>query len=247
MTKILLSSERLVSTYKENQTKISELETIQEKLKDKNQNKKSRINSKYYDKIRALEKEQNKILNDLENKMQKINSNYEKKISELYNPITDVERIIYFLNQEKLELNFDCTKTTNYNDRHLELIEQYTKDHLKLGCYIAENNRPKNKYSLIICGICRFGDHDRDSKILKLPYDYGVSLYHNEIQWWDIAINLKRFDSIESAKKYHESHKIEKILKSFLVEYHTILEEYEETINSYSLKDFAEIIKTEDD
>ena len=142
-----------------------------------------------------------------------------------------------------MELKFDVIKTTNRYG-HLELLEQYTTDHLKLACYIAENRRPKNKYSLVIVGLCRFGKHD--SKILKLPYDYGSNLYHSEINF-DICVDVKYFSSMELAKQYHQTHKIGQILNSFLVEYYAVLEQYQEAISAYSISDFVEILKGDND
>lgn len=246
MNEKFLSSKNLVSTYKENQNLISELKQLQDEFRLENNNQSSKIRSQYYKKMKALEKEENKLLNDLENKMREINTNYNNKISELSISLNKVKRIIYFQNQSKIELNFDVTKTTN-RDRYLELIGQYKEPfNIHLALYIAENNRPKNKYSLIIVGMCRFGDHS-DSKILKLPYDYGCDLSHSEIQWFDIAKIVKCFDSIETAKKYCKTHYIQTMLRSFFQEYSQIDTEYTKAISHYSLEDFAEIRKGEGD
>jgi len=240
MNKILLSSERLISTYKKNQLKILELKKVQDVFHEKTKEKRNEIYDEYCDKINALEKQRDKIYYSLDKQLEKIDHKTEKKISRLYTPINDVKRIIYFLNQKELQLVFDVSKITNYHYDYLELLEQYTNDHLKLALYIAKNGRPKNKYSLIIVGMCQFGK--RNNYILKLPCDYGVSLHHSEIQWFDVTKIIKHFDSIQSAKKYHESNKIGIVLNSFLQEYHTVLQEYKEAINNYSISDFTEII-----
>lgn len=244
MSKILLSSERLVSTYKENQRKISELEKSQDQFHEQIKKRYNKIYCEYDDKITALEKKRDKLYHSLEKEEEKANNKTEKKIDYLYSPISHVKRTIYFLNQKQLKLNFDHTKTTNRHG-YLELVEQHTTDHLKLGCYIAENSRPKNKYSLVVVGLCRFGKHAEH--ILKLPYDYEVLLSNDEIQWWDIEQAIKHFSSIELAKKYHQTHKIGQALNSFLVEYHKVLDQYQEAVNNYSISDFADILKGDDD
>ena len=241
MSKILLSSKRLVSTYKKNQTKISELKKSQDKFYEQIKKKYNKIYCEYDDKITALEKQRDKLYHSLEKEGEKANNKAEKKIDYLATPINHVKRILYFLNQKQLKLEFDVTKTTTRHG-HLELLEQYTTDHLKLALYIAENSRPKNKYSLVVVGLCRFGKHD--SKILKLPYDWGSNLHHSEIHF-DICVNVKHFSSIELTKQYHQTHKIGQILNSFLVEYYEILEQYEEAINNYCISDFKEILKGE--
>jgi len=248
------SVQQLISIYKENQHTILELKQVLDELHDQNQEERRKTFNKYHTKFIALEEEQdqelNKLetkqdqeLNKLETKIQQINSDYDKKISELNIPISDTKRIIYFLNQSKVKLNFDVNKTTNRYG-HLELIQECYDVDLILVSYIAENDRPKNKYSLVIVGMCRFGDHN-NSKILKLPYDYKISLYHDAIQWWSIEKEVKVFDSINSAKKYHKSNKIENIFKDFFTEYHTIKQEYLKAITTYTLDDFAEIIKND--
>lgn len=240
---MLIDASKLISTYKKNEHLISKLKKVQDEFHKQKKEKENKIYFEYDKKITALEKERDQIYDSLDKQLEKIDHKTEKKISRLYTPINDVKRIIYFLNQKELPLVFVVSKTTNYRHDYLELLEQYTDDHLKLALYIAKNDRPKNKYSLIIVGMCRFGK--RDNYILKLPCDYGVSLHHSEIQWFDIVQIIKHFDSIQSAKKYHESHKIGIVLNSFLQEYHTVLQEYKEAISNYSISDFAEIIHQE--
>lgn len=240
---MLIDTPKLISTYKKNQHLISKLRNTQHKINEDVKKKRNKIYHEYDDKITALEKQRDKVYDSLDKELEKIDHKTEKKISTLYTPINDVKRIIYFLNQKELQLDFDASKTTNRYG-YLELLGKYTDEHLKLACYVAENDRPKNKYSLVIVGMCRFGDHS-ESKILKLPYDYGCNLSHSEIQWFDIAKIIKHFSSIESTKKYFESHNIVQMLNSFLAEYHTVLEQYQEAISVYKISDFAEILKGE--
>ena len=242
MSKFLLSSERLVSIYKKNQTKLSELKQIKDEFHEQTKKKHYKIYCECDDKITALEKQRDKLYRSLEKEEEKVNDRTEKKIDRLYTDISNVQRIIYFLNQKELTIEFDVTKTTNRYG-HLELLEIFTTDHLKLACYIAENSRPKNKYSLVIVGMCRFGT--RAEHILKLPHDYEVSLSHPNIQWWDVEQAIKHFSSIESAKQYHQTHKIGVMVNSFLAEYYRVLEQYQEAVNNYSLEDFTEILKGE--
>lgn len=226
----------MVSQYKKNKQEIASLKESQEKLEEEQKEKISQISQRYCDTIRELEKQQYLETGKLQDQIDTAKEKTDSAISELSKIKATLDRVIYFLKQQQKK--FDCTpldEITNHS-KHLELIEKYQDKCMSIHMYIAENRRPKNKYSIIIVGKSKLGSSNRDDSILVLPHSYGVDLH---CQNADILSDVKHFTSVDGAKKYHKTHGIQKVLKEFLEKYNDVKSEYEQTCKKYSLDDFA--------
>jgi len=196
------------------------------------------IRDRYRETIHELERQQRIETEKLEEKIESASKENSQKIDELSKAESTLNRTIYFLKQQKEKL--DCKaldEISNYREKHLEVIETYQDDCMSLRLYIAENDRPKNRYSIIVAGQSKLGGDD----ILKLPYSYGTSLntYGRGIS---ILSEIRHFTTIEDAKNYHEKYNLQKLLKEFLTRYNDVKTEYEQTCKKYSLDDFAELL-----
>ncbi len=228
-----------------------EIEVIKNKLQKREEIKNNKVTHIKYDvydkKIKALEQERNKEVSKIEKEFDKEEVIKDKKIEELYKPITKVKRIFQFLQiqdnyKELVEGGYSLEIKKNsveqydrHNKDYLECLDYlFNDDLLKIRLFIAENDKPKNKYSLIAYGKTIFyGD-----KIITFPYSYG-GVHINKKEHFRIDITLKDSYDVETLKLYVLRNK-DRILQEFIEQYQEVKKEYLETIKKYSLKDFKE-------
>lgn len=92
-----------------------------------------------------------------------------------------------------------------------------------LDVYIVDNNKPKNRKSLIVTGNTIF-----NKEILNIPYDYGITTL---IDYANVKTKIKDFPSEKLALQYYQKNK-HKLLKDFLIEHKEIEQLYEEVIEN---------------
>ena len=160
-----------------------------------------------------------------------------------------VNRIIAYLKLEEKDLEIDTDKIKHHdgnNDKYLEWLGYlYNDEYLKIRLLIAENDKPKNKYSLLAYGKCLFPDEYYDGGFLKLPWGY-LNISDGDI-WTaartlcgcNIHIGLVDLDTIEKCKTWLQKNR-GKLLKSFLDNYQVVKAEYIDAITNYRLEDFKE-------
>ena len=109
-----------------------------------------------------------------------------------------------------------------------KILEQ--NEFLKMSCFIIENDKPKNKYSLIVVGNSFFCNRlgESDKLLNNNVYSYGVDTHTDNA---NIRIGIKDFPTIKLAEEYinRNSHKF---IKEFRQEHNKIIEEYKEVIEN---------------
>lgn len=241
-----MTTQDLIKQYQENQEKLKVLEVQSDEFFRVKQEADKQIEHTFWDKEHIIRQERDKEFERF-NEGARI---YEEKVKqeriELSEIIHKVERIITYLKLKDKDLEIDTATIKHYDrnkGKYLEWLGYlYGDDFLKVRLLIAENDKPKNKYSLCAYGKCFFPDD-----LLKLPRSYGLNLsdYHSGC---DIKIVINDFDSIDKLKGWLSKNPVtlrEKILKDFFVAYQEVKAEYLEAIENYRLEDFQEIINKE--
>jgi len=127
--------------------------------------------------------------------------------------------------------------------KHLEWLGYlYTDDFLKIRLLIAENDKPKNKYSLMVYGRCVFWA--LSDNIIKMPHNYaGPNL--NDGYSFTIKDELRCAPSVDDLTAWVIQNR-PKILAEFMDQFKKIKAEYLEVTKKYTLDDFRELIPKEE-
>jgi len=238
--------QELIKQYKENEQEIKKINNSLDELREKNRKETYNLQYKiYYDRIRALQDERDKKINELNKQLKEKENTKEQEREKLEGVIIKIQRIIKFLKTKKKDIVInenDVKYYDRYNTKDKKPLEWlgylYSDEFLKIKLLIAENDKPKNKYSLIVYGKCIFTDD-----IIKFPYSYGINLNDN-YNGLNLKILIKDTSTIEELKKYLEKNK-DKILKEKIEEYKEIKKEYLNTLEDYKIEDFKELFKVE--
>ncbi|MFH1644057.1 MAG: hypothetical protein ABIA74_02685 [bacterium] len=237
--------QELIKQYKENEQETKKINNSLDELRERNRKETYNLQYKiYWDKIKVLEEERDNKIKELDKQFKDKEKREEQKREELEGVIINVQRIINFLKIGKKEVivKNDYVKPYNrdYGDKKYFkwLGYFYSDEFLKIRLLIAENDKPKNKYSLVVYGKCIFTDD-----IIKFPYSYGIHLNDN-YNGLNLKTLIRDFSTIGELKKYLEKNK-DKILKEKIEEYKKIKEEYFNTLENYKIEDFKELFKVE--
>ena len=235
----------MITQYNKNKKEITSLEQTQETLEKEKREQINEITMRYNTTIHELDKQKNRENDKLQEDIDSAEKETSQKIEKLSEAKTTLDKVLYFLKIENKKLDSSSlNEIKNYHDKHLETSQTWSDECMELRLLIAENDRPKNKYSIIIAGKSKIGSHDRNDSILVLPYSYGV---HINAWHLDILTDVKHFTSISDAKKYLKTHDIQSILKDFFAQYGIVKSEYESVISKYTLSDFEQIINKDED
>lgn len=235
----------MITQYNKNKKEIASLENTQETLEKEKREQINEIAMRYNTTIHELDKQKNRENDKLQEDIDSAEKETSQKIEKLSEAKTTLDRVLYFLKIENKKLDSSSlNEIKNYHDKHLETAQTWSDECMELRLLIAENDRPKNKYSIIIAGKSKIGSHDRDDSILVLPYSYGT---HINAWHLDILTDVKHFTSINDAKKYLKTYDIQSILKDFFVRYNAVKTEYDSVISKYTLSDFEQIINKDED
>jgi len=160
----------------------------------------------------------------------------ERSIDALIQKLQDVELKITFLkHQEKIrekKLEFTAKVKAYRNKETVGLGAFYNDEFTIIKLFAAQNDRPKNRWTLIFIGNTLL-------ELAKLPWEYGLPVI---VEGANIAGSLNHLPTLEEIKDYVED-KRERLLARTLSRYKDIKEKYLETINNYSLEDFKEILE----
>ena len=110
----------------------------------------------------------------------------------------------------------------------IKILEQ--NEFLKMSCFITENDKPKNKYSLIVVGNSFFCNRLGESERLlnNMVYYYGVNGHTDNV---NIRISIKDFSTTKQAEEYINKNS-DKILKDFREEHNKAIEDYKAVIEN---------------
>lgn len=239
-----------VAQIKSNQNKIDNICNARSRIETSYTNEIERLQYKVYQpKIDALVQERDNIITAQKNSLEATKLELDKEIGELHKPIEQVKRILMFL---QLESNPNINKLI-IDDAEIEPpdkdwrnnVEPYREslgylfddDYLKIKIFVINNDKPKNKYSLIAVGKSLFHDN-----LLDYPYSYSyyVNLngFHNNFK---ILIRLQDASSIEELKVWFDKHKTKLFIEE-IKKYQEVKTEYLETLRDYKTVDFQELI-----
>lgn len=134
------------------------------------------------------------------------------------------------------------TDISTYNGKELVWLDYiYNDEFLKIRLIVAENTKPKNKYSLIAYGHSVFMIHE----LMHRYYHYNtVSLRDDPANrpGFSIRAEIVSLPSIDDIKKYVSKHKI---MQDVISEHQRLKSEYDAVVKKYKLSDFKDIIDTQ--
>lgn len=212
-----------------------EIETISKATRDESYRLRYGI---YRDKIRELEHERDQMIDAVDADSQGQINDREAVIENLQTVIRQVSRILEFLRLDTtLDLSIaddDVKPYGRYNQRFKESLGYFINDdYLKVKLFIIENDKPKNKYSLIAVGKCLFHE-----ELLKLPKTYGLPCYTQG--FYSLESVIKDFPSLAETKDWFGKHKVS--LYDLKGKYDQVKKEYQEAMQNYKVADFHELL-----
>ena len=189
-----------------------------------------------YQQVRQLERDRDEKLRAIDNEKRINEQSAKERIAKLYEDIVKVERILDFLRlgTRKRNVDFDENEIKNYRDGYIEpLGVVYQDEFIKLVALVAENRRPKNKYSLCVVGKSIFPEKD-----LTFGYSYGLDIDISR-NGFGIAVHIRYAPSVEELKVFFSKG----VLRPQIEHYKGVKAEYQETLRMYKVDDFRNIIK----
>lgn len=146
-----------------------------------------------------------------------------------------VKRIIQFLDVHKTPLPIEIGEVTFRKGEFAEWRDWiYDNDYLKIRLLLHENDKPVNKYSLMVYGVCAF-----KNPLVQLPQYYRSHLH---IIHMDIFQELKSFKTIGAAIVYIDKNK-KTLFHDLIAAVEALTDEYLTIIKKYSLSDFEELFE----
>jgi hypothetical protein len=134
--------------------------------------KRKSVSSKYWDLEIDLRDKKNAELNVIDCERVTLNRDYEAEIVQYSNIIYKIKRIFLF---KKIQKEIRVLEHPIYNSRQgrdcLLIDHLHDSNNLVLDAYLVGNDKPKNKYSLIIIGNNRFREVSKERR------DYGSPGY----------------------------------------------------------------------
>ncbi len=191
----------------------------------------------YREKIRALEDERDRLMQVFTDVFEKERDKKQKEIDDLYVVVNQVKRIIDFLQVDKtrdLAINDDGVKARR-DGAKVNLGYIFDDDFLKIKLFIAENDKPKNKYTLLAIGRCLFADH-----LLKLRREYGSPIHTGF--GLNLEVVLREAPSVEELITWQARSVAGKVFSELKGDYEKIKAEYLDVIENYTPHDFKELI-----
>jgi len=229
----------LVIEYLESEKQIRSISQERDDFRGKKEKEITDLKWEVYEpKIRALEEERDEKVSEINEESNARVRSLTEKIAELNETVEKVERVLSFLKPTRKSaewLDFDESTVKAYGDYCEKIGTFYRDDFLKIVAYIAENRKPKNKYTLALVGRCFFKE-----KQMKFPYSYGLDL-NIFGQGLTVAIHITDKPTIDGAKTYFTKNK-EKILKLTMEKYQEVKKEYLDVRKTYTTDDFKELI-----
>lgn len=199
------------------------------------------IKERYRDIISKIEEEKERLINDVEQDKNQYVEQKKREISSLDQPIEEVGRKIKFLELAKkikeTDVSIDDSEMHTYHtyrERKLYRKGFFFKDkYMNIKIYIAENDKPVNKYTLFACGSCAFNE------FMSLPYGYGLPVHGEH---GNISIIIKDLPTVEDINAYLKGNK-KRILKDLINTYNAVKKEYLDVIRDYRLSDFKTVLE----
>lgn len=191
------------------------------------------IIDKYYSLKRKIEDKERAEHKKENNQYEKDEAKLNAQLEENYNPIVKVENLFkmfevirtpqYANTEYKVYIFYDDQK------RILTPIDELKKDqYAKIGVYIVENRKPKNKYSLIVRGRSIF------YTLISRNYAYSTGTHTEGV---NVEFNLKDLPTREGLIEWYGKSK-DQIIKQFLDIHKQLEADYQEAKSLYELKEW---------
>ena len=228
----------------ENITKVNTLNKEIDGIREDVSNETRRLQYDVYQpKIRAIEDECRHVIDDAKNIAQGKEEFKRKQVEELTEPVRKVERILEFFRLDTRKPIDIADEDVKQNDRYKERYREnwglvFDDPFLKVRAFIMENDKPKNKYIIVLIGRCLFDSGLGDRPLLKLPRDYGLSISEP----WGSAPQeiLKEAATVKELHTWWTSNGMRKV--SWIQDYVAVRAEYEHILKTYRVTDFDDFL-----
>ena len=227
---------KIIKDYKSSEREIKRISKERDRIVDKGKNEQADIAEECRKKIRVLENERDERVEIIEGQLSAIWDKSRAEIDDLHKAIDKVERVAYFLG---VDLNGDLTiKNTEikaYRDRCIENAGYIFDDLLlKIKVFIAENGKPKNRYTLTAFGRSVFGE-----PAIKFPYSYGLPTY--ETGAFCLKTPIKCFPTIGGACAWLEKNR-GGLFSGTIEAYRAVKKEHKEALDTYTIADLEPVM-----
>lgn len=229
------SSEVLIKEYIQNGLEIAEI-AKQTQIKEKQANDaRDKILVRITDIRNQIEEQASVLKRDSKLTLDSITAEEQNQIDPYQQQRLAVKRIIQFLDVHETPLPIEIGEVTFRKGEFAEWRDWiYDNDYLKIRLLLHENNKPVNKYSLMVYGVCAF-----ENPLVQLPYYCGSHLHTTHM---DISKELKSFKTIGAAIAFIDKKK-KTLFHDLIAAVETLTDEYLTIIKKYSLSDFEELFE----
>jgi len=186
--------------------------------------------------IKTIEERCLEEIKRIQEKVNALTEPIEEGIRKLEPEIRGIERKIEFLKHrekskgKRPELDDEAIKP--YHDRELvKLGTLYEDEFTIIKLFAAENDRPKNRWTLMAIGDTLLG------ALLDVPHDYGLPIYMKHGGFLQKA--LAHLPTLDEVKTYAERD----CMRGDLAAYEKVKKAYLDTVNNYSLEDFKPLLE----
>lgn len=228
----------LVEEVQDNSHKIETLRAETEALRVGAEQEVHRLVYDFYrPKIRQLEDVRDQATQEVHEKYEQARDQKQKEIEGLQVVINHVERILDFLRVgDAKDLTIDDDDVEPYRDRAKENLGYlFDDDYLKIKLFIVENDKPKNKFSLIAMGRCLFGEH-----LLKLRREYDACVKAGHA--YNIEVVIRDAPSVAELQPWLGDSRRQQLIISLTGDYERVKAEYLDVIGKYTPEEFKELM-----
>lgn len=239
-----MKGKELATLALENRKMVDNLDKELDELRTVTDNETRRLQYDVYQpKIRAIEE---KCRQEIEKVKADALAKHNAKVLDvqtLMEPVRKVERILEFFRLDTRQPIDIADTDVKQNDRYKERYREnwglvFDDPFLKVRAFVMENDKPKNKYIIVLIGRCLFDSGLGDRPLLKLPRDYGLSISEP----WGSAPQeiLKEAATVKELQTWWTSNGMRKV--SWIQDYVAVRAEYEHILKTYRVTDFDDFL-----
>ena len=225
----------------ENMAKIKTLSEEIHSMREATDKEVSRLNwDVYRPRIRVVEEERDLKVKWVTQQGEAAQLEKNAEIVALNKVVRQVRLILDFLrldSHRNLDISDEDIQFSRYHSNdYKESLGLYIDDtYLKAKLYIIGNEKPTNKYSLVVLGKCLFYED-----LLKLERNYGASFHTSDR--YELEKVVRDFPSVEQAKAWLDKNRGKLISGESRVQYQEVKIAYNEAIQTYKADDFQEFL-----
>jgi len=196
----------------------------------------------YQPKIRDIEEECRTEVKKVQDAALALHNLKVEQVKTLMIAVHTVERILEFFRLDTKQDLKTTDEDVKYSDRHQHYYREnlgvvFSDQYLEVRLFILQNDKPTNKYMLVLIGRCLFDNGLGDSPLLKLPRDYSI----NGAAWGACPQQiLKEASDVKDLHTWWTAHGFSKV--NWLKDYLTVKSEYEHILKTYKVEDFKDFL-----